>query len=75
MIANKPVMSGAIVLGVLSIGIGVGLIIASFIVGIGTPQSAALSSMGTTIAVAFSVTTAVLSATASRARREPEQPS
>lgn len=75
MVANKPLMTGAIVLGVLGIGIGVGLIIAVFIVGLDAPQSAALSSTGTTITAAFSVTTAVLSTMASRARRAPEQSS
>lgn len=70
---NKPLLTGAIGIGVFGIGIGVGLILASFIVGLGTPHSAALSSTGTTITVAFSVTTAVLSSMASRARRAPEQ--
>lgn len=75
MTTDKRFMTGVLVLGVLGIGVGVGLIIASFIVGLGTPQSAALSSTGTTITIVFSVTTAVLSGMATRARRAPEQSS
>jgi hypothetical protein len=58
-----------IVIGVLGIGIGVGLVIASFMVGLGTSQGSALSSSGTITTIAFVILTVVLAA-ASRMQRQ-----
>ncbi|KQV26367.1 hypothetical protein [Yonghaparkia sp. Root332] len=58
-----------IVLGVLAIGIGVGLVIASFMVGLGTSQGSALSSSGTITTIAFVILTVVLAAASRRQRQ------
>ena len=58
-----------IVVGVLGIGVGVGLVIASFMVGLGTPQGSALSSAGTITTIAFVVLTIVLSVAARRQKQ------
>lgn len=59
-------MTFGLMLGVLGMGIGVGLVIASFIVGVGTSMGAALSSSGTIAIIAFVVLTVVLSVAARR---------
>ncbi|GAA2898240.1 hypothetical protein [Microbacterium esteraromaticum] len=61
--------TAAIVVGVLGIGVGVGLVIASFLVGLGTSQGSALSSAGTITTIAFVVLTVVLSAAARRQKQ------
>lgn len=58
-----------IVLGVLGIGIGVGLVIASFMVGLGTSQGSALSSSGTITTIAFVILTVGLAAASRRQRQ------
>ena len=58
-----------IVLGVLGTGIGVGLVIASFMVGLGTSQGSALSSSGTITTIAFVSLTVVLAAASRRQRQ------
>ncbi|ALX65671.1 hypothetical protein [Microbacterium sp. XT11] len=58
--ANR-LLTAALVLSVLGMGIGVGLVIAGFMVGLGTPHGSTLSSSGTITTVAFVVLTVVLS--------------
>lgn len=58
-----------IALGVLGIGIGVGLVIASFMVGLGTSEGSALSSSGTITTIAFVSWTIGLAAASRRQRQ------
>ena len=57
-----------LIFGILGLGIGLGLVIASFIVGVGTTEGTALSTTGTAAVGAFVVLTTILSA-ASRRRK------
>lgn len=57
-----------LIFGILGLGIGLGLVIASFIVGVGTTEGTALSTTGTAAIGAFVVLTTILSA-ASRRRK------
>lgn len=58
-----------LIFGILGLGIGLGLVIASFIVGVGTTEGTALSTTGTAAIGAFVVLTTILSA-ASRRRKQ-----
>lgn len=62
-------MTAGLILGVLGMGIGVGLVIASFMVGPGTATGSSLSSSGTITIIAFVVLTVVLSAASRRQRQ------
>lgn len=68
-LSNNRLTTAGIVLGVLGIGIGVGLVIASFMVGSGTTQGSALSSSGTITTIAFVIVTVVLAAASRRQRQ------
>jgi hypothetical protein len=67
--AENRYLSFGLMLGVLGMGIGVGLAIASFIVGVGSSMGAALSSSGTFTIIAFVVLTVVLSVAVRRQKR------
>lgn len=64
--AENRYMTFGLMLGVLGMGIGVGLVIASFIVGVGSSMGTALSSSGTITIIAIVVPTVVLSVAARR---------
>lgn len=65
---NRVTLLG-LMLGILGLGIGVGLVIASFLVGVGTEMGASISSSGTVTIIAFVILTVVLSAAVRRQRQ------
>ncbi len=69
MSTDNRLMTVGLVVSVLGIGTGVGLVTASFIVGLGTEKGSSLSSSGTLTIVVFLVLTVVLSVAARRQKQ------
>ncbi|MBQ9916385.1 MAG: hypothetical protein IJO71_04180 [Microbacterium sp.] len=69
MFADNRSLTLGLMLGILGLGIGVGLVVASFLVGVGTTMGAALSSSGTIAIVVFLILTTVLTSAVRRQRQ------
>lgn len=69
MFADNRFLTLGLMLGILGLGIGVGLVVASFLVGVGTAMGAALSSSGTITIVVFLILPTVLTSAARRQKQ------